>query len=1741
MESLLTKLGTISDTKSVSGLIDAIHVAKESVKIPAVPSHEKRAKCFTVFRLALSAGKPKLSLIALEGLQLMLRDSTLLTDTSTKKPEDALSVQMLKSLEQLPEWDKQIQCQLLTVIVQLISSNEVTVTLNDVYNALQICTKTFVTEEVSVKLAVRAAITQFLNSFCSNRHAKVIQHTNPSQEEIAVFMDMTALLSEIYRRLSTAESADELQLSLDSVYSILSAQPDSFHKHQPLLNVFSTELAPCLICLLHAAADEKPPPTKSLLSRTPTTPIKFNVFSFPESARSFYQVIEQVVRLLARVPDAEPLALELLRNALLLPNVSRRGEALKLLKRLFSTESRFVEFLDLCAREPQFWPVVLSCLEECSKTASLEGARDSIAVMNALFVGLHGQLNPGQCDRYTPIVHEILRAAATTNGENRMTISSGKVRMLKRRITNDEAEHLAEEFVSRLKSSIGEWQKIDDWQTIDSKVQEFAARIADEFTDLEAEHNQNQSLLSTDAAYLTCWAALSFGLRSEGDERFDRAAFFGQVTGSGCIVYANENWLNAVYDGIVSGNLFAEIDCTEETVLMQMIEDYDGHNKRLLSTARDDDAKERENKRTVVDDRYLNFQSWIRNQLASSWSTVLSILTKFSLKLDKKCSTEKLQTDGVEATFEATASLLKLLLKLRLGSEITWIFERIGEEICLLEDLREFVVKSVGIETRKPWRINRIDALCIDLVLENCVECGTLSSSCWKYTVRTVEYVVELERYLFRLTKTANTVYDASEVSLNDLLGKISQNDLSLATVGRVLDELMLKIDGLFEDAPKVLNLPALCKFIGSMCTADEDHLRTIENASSSVILEIYVPSSELSRISRVVVSGAQKRPLAHLMRIWGAVKDHLIETSGSKFPPEIARLAITVLYECMRALMTIEPPRSSFHQSLLTSYQNVLCTDVCNEETQEHIVSNLSNFIQDIPHQLGSGWKPLFGALKAIRISPISKKQGTVLKSYSKLIDLADISGIVDEIPTQSTLTPANYAVISVFRRYIAIADPTVLVPTALEFVHCVVHYLQSTDGFEKLLLDSDSMPTSETNRDTEIGSTVFSLILELQRLLERFFVTSATSSTFPTSVAILNRLKNREKSAVVVDESIVDAKLSDVSDLAGDLLEDENFAVQPKKLNERISCPYDSYPWVEWTDGQKCVVELMLSLMDELVGLILTCSRSILSKLLVGIADLVGGLKTGKIGLSFGSYAICSVIIPLLQKWARREHSGFLPSSQIPQSSRSLKQATTIFTELAADYVRYDPLNAWNEKLVVDLLILYCDFLSHSSPFVAGTGSACLRHLILSVGSEFTESLWSIVVRALWKASCLSVLPVRKLVSKFVPNSVDVNGDIGEVHVVVRQDSQNVDYAELRAMAHQIFQIEARDSAEKSSGAMKRIASVDSDGDPTQKPQFAYIFVFQPKTTQQQTHSTTAEKAVSIDELIAGLMSAQALLQLFAQLLLGAPSTNSFSDGGFSRSFSLPNTQPLRHKLSRVQLGTLIVCLDAIDGVASEFDSRPSLKYLIQKLINGDQPANLYRLTVASQSTKLQTIFELAKQIGPTKDDVLKVTKKQGAANANLNFIRLIDSLVERSFDTLERLDGQVANNGTGARDRMDLDFEPTGSVETPPPSTPPVRANPFVSRLNVKATRPSTDSTDGLQMAQLSDLDLRLIAQSEVVAILVQRVLNEETEVFRVFLPLFLPKIRRLMRISPAKRSRLVCAEFLERLDKEWEITS
>uniref|UniRef100_A0A914PHD0 Uncharacterized protein n=1 Tax=Panagrolaimus davidi TaxID=227884 RepID=A0A914PHD0_9BILA len=240
MDAIIGKLSIHPDAnKGVSNLLELCTLAKGLRERDDMPGFEKRKRCLTLFEAAVGSGKPKLAHIGIEGFQLLLRDSVFNSDSDSSKDEQRTAVQTLSHLSALPTWDKTIQCQAVTVIVQLISNTEVKLLLSDLYAAIQLCANTYKTsDDQSVKLAVRAALTQLLNSFCINRYSNVAPE---SQDEIVVFMDMTALIKELLTRIDSGQqsSADELQLGLDALYSTVSVQPPHFYKHQPLLNVFT--------------------------------------------------------------------------------------------------------------------------------------------------------------------------------------------------------------------------------------------------------------------------------------------------------------------------------------------------------------------------------------------------------------------------------------------------------------------------------------------------------------------------------------------------------------------------------------------------------------------------------------------------------------------------------------------------------------------------------------------------------------------------------------------------------------------------------------------------------------------------------------------------------------------------------------------------------------------------------------------------------------------------------------------------------------------------------------------------------------------------------------------------------------------------------------------------------------------------------------------------------------------------------------------------------------------------------------------------------------------------------------------------------------------------------------------------------------------------------------------------------------------------------------------------------------
>uniref|UniRef100_A0A914NPS9 Uncharacterized protein n=1 Tax=Meloidogyne incognita TaxID=6306 RepID=A0A914NPS9_MELIC len=450
METVLNKLGNQPDLKSINGLLEAIQQAKKNLKEPPSQCHpfEKRQDCINCFSIALASKRSKLAAISFEGIQIILRDNADFGSEDHTPEGQSRAEQLISLLFDIPQWHESPanQCQALTVLVQLLSSTEIPIGLKDVLNGIEICEQVFSVAAAhanSVRPAARAALTQFLNSYVQNRLAISFEEEEQT-EHIGARMDITALISELVARMvgrSTVERAlgkendlvqkqQPLLLPLDALISILSAlEPSILERHRPLFNSIKGELLPAIICYLHASGRKSSPnpecsdlptpiPKASLLSRvgrkqlstdTSNTNSPSSAIISPtakialegaESARSFNHVVEQLLRLFTPLAlssfNSDPneifvLTEELWRSALLVPPISRRTEAIRLIKRRCIDQNSFGDFLQLnCASgKDSFWLYLIECLEECCCCSNNDKMAIEVLRTLAALVGIY--------------------------------------------------------------------------------------------------------------------------------------------------------------------------------------------------------------------------------------------------------------------------------------------------------------------------------------------------------------------------------------------------------------------------------------------------------------------------------------------------------------------------------------------------------------------------------------------------------------------------------------------------------------------------------------------------------------------------------------------------------------------------------------------------------------------------------------------------------------------------------------------------------------------------------------------------------------------------------------------------------------------------------------------------------------------------------------------------------------------------------------------------------------------------------------------------------------------------------------------------------------------------------------------------------------------------------------------------------------------------------------------------------
>ena len=92
-------------------------------------------------------------------------------------------------------------------------------------------------------------------------------------------------------------------------------------------------------------------------------------------------------------------------------------------------------------------------------------------------------------------------------------------------------------------------------------------------------------------------------------------------------------------------------------------------------------------------------------------------------------------------------------------------------------------------------------------------------------------------------------------------------------------------------------------------------------------------------------------------------------------------------------------------------------------------------------------------------------------------------------------------------------------------------------------------------------------------------------------------------------------------------------------------------------------------------------------------------------------------------------------------------------------------------------------------------------------------------------------------------------------------------------------------------------------------------------------------------------------------------------------------PKSHPPKHFLSHLkprQVDNFLSALDLSYTAALKFESRPGLKFLLQKVTNLQRPANLYHQACTAWTIKIFTLFELClREIVATGAD-LEITKR-------------------------------------------------------------------------------------------------------------------------------------------------------------------
>lgn len=427
------------------------------------------------------------------------------------------------------------------------------------------------------------------------------------------------------------------------------------------------------------------------------------------------------------------------------------------------------------------------------------------------------------------------------------------------------------------------------------------------------------------------------------------------------------------------------------------------------------------------------------------------------------------------------------------------------------------------------------------------------------------------------------------------------------------------------------------------------------------------------------------------------------------------------------------------------------------------------------------------------------------------------------------------------------------------------------------------------------------------------------------------------------------------------------------------------DSITKIDELDKTSGVLKVWFLLLDGLTNALIVCTVQYQSAILHCILKLFQNLEQTP-GIEFGFYCINHLLMPMIQDWLRyinktgsswnmieknfkhccgmttdlvvdfieRQSQGHF--SQLERIDKSPIKTKVTSIKRATDNLKYhhnqagsdDMNNIYGEQnskmsaaatlTLKQILLVLIECSAQSQESVARVGVSCLKHVILSTGHLFNETQWLIACSAIHRSSTVTVAPLRQLSFAFHEKSNSFYGDCATVKVAARRDSTIEEIMRINALAQQVFLMDnQRDPQNKNAYAIDgKIPSDDR----------SYSFLLYPLSTGFGQSVENFVIRIPYRSLVIGLLANQMLLPLVAKLLLG----NLKCVPSEVHSCIFENITTNKPAAAQFNVGfrsreILLRCAKQYLTSSLEFDSRPGLKFLMQKVSNIDFAANLYK----------------------------------------------------------------------------------------------------------------------------------------------------------------------------------------------------